>query len=197
METDTPTDAPERLFKVTSTVTLRKERDGRTRRHDGVPVVWEVDRSPREAPFDATDVVPEDATRSEGAAAGLFTREEALRFLEDLENEWPEGEHRLQSVPLPASEEHLRYGPGAAEGRIEGGGELNVTGYCYLQDAERTGWEDGDTLLVETTLELPLEMAERLDRKRDAAEYLQKLEETAEAVSEAPSPHSVDTELPF
>lgn len=194
--TESPTDAPKRLFKVTSTVTLRKERGGRTRRHDGVPVAWKVDRSPNQAPFDATEVAPEDASRGPGAAAGLFTREEALRFLNDLEEECPKGEHRLQSVPLPASEKHLRYRPpGASRSRIEASGDLDVTGYCYLQDAEREGWEDGDTLLVETTLELPVGMAERLNREPDAAEYLRKLEETAEAVSEAPNPN--DSDLPF
>lgn len=194
--TDTPTETPERLFQVTSTVTLREEIDGRTRRFDGVPVEWEVDRSPEEAPFNTTQVVPEEEPDL-GAAAGLFAREEALRFLGDLEEEHPEGEHRLQSVPLPASEEHLRYGPGASQGYIEASGEIDVMGFCYLQEARREGWEEGETLLVETTLELPVELAERLDQRHDAAGYLRKLEETAEAVSEAPDPYSTGTNLPF
>ena len=213
--TNTPTDTPERLFKVTSTITLREEIDGRTRRFDGVPVTWEVDRSPEEAPFDVSEVVPTDRPEKEklakerqmdaSATAALFTREEALRFLGDLEEEHPEGEHRLQSVPLPASEEHLRYGPGASQGYIEASyieasSEFDVSGDCYLQEAEREGWEEGETLLVEMTLELPEELAERLDQRHDVASYLRKLEETAEAVSEAPNPNnsfSTDTDLPF
>lgn len=212
METTTepPTKAPERLFQVTSTITLREEIDGRTRRYDGVPVVWEMVRSPEEAPFDVSEVVPTDRPEKEklekerqmdaSAAASLFTREEALRFLNDLEEEHPEGEHRLQSVPTPASEKHLRYGPGASQGYIEASSELGVSGDCYLQEAERKGWEEGETLLVETTLELPEELAERLDQRHDVASYLRKLEETAEAVSEAPNPInscSTDIDLPF
>lgn len=163
METTTepPTKAPERLFQVTSTITLREELDGRTRRYDGVPVVWEMVRSPEEAPFDVSEVVPTDRPEKEklekerqmdaSAAASLFTREEALRFLNDLEEEHPEGEHRLQSVPTPASEKHLRYGPGASQGYIEASSELGVSGDRYLQEAERKGWEEGETHLVETT----------------------------------------------
>ena len=163
METTTepPTKAPERLFQVTSTITLREELDGRTRRYDGVPVVWEMVRSPEEAPFDVSEVVPTDRPEKEklekerqmdaSAAASLFTREEALRFLNDLEEEHPEGEHRLQSVPTPASEKHLRYGPGASQGYIEASSELGVSGDRYLQEAERKGWEEGETHLVGTT----------------------------------------------
>jgi hypothetical protein len=198
--TDASTEIPERLFRVTSTVTLREEQTGGTRRYDGAPVVWEVARSPEEAPFDVMQVLEGSDPARADAAASLFTREEAFRFLEDLEEEHPEGEHRFQSVPLPASEEHLRYGPGASRGYIEVSGELDVTGHCYPQSAEREGWEEGETLLVETLLELPVDMAERLDRKHDPAEYLRKLEETAEAVSEAPNPInscSTDTDLSF
>jgi len=198
--TDASTDTPERLFQVTSTVTLREEQTGGTRRYDGVPVVWEVGRSPEEAPFDVMQVVEGSDPARAGAAASLFTREEALQFLEGLEEEHPEGEHRLQSVPLPTSEEHLRYGPGASQWGIDASGELDVTGHCYPQRAEREGWEEGETLLVETLLELPVDMAERLDHKPDTAAYLRKLEETAKVVSEAPNPInscSTDTDLPF
>jgi hypothetical protein len=193
------TEDPERLFRVTSEITLRREQDGRTRRYEGVPVDWIMERGPDEAPFDPAEAVEEGEhdRREEDAVASLFTRAEALRFLEKLEEEWPEGEHRLGSVPLPVSTEHLRHGPGRAEGWIEMEGELDVIGHSYTQDAERTGWERRDgAFLVETTLELPVELAERLE-KRDAARYIGRLEETAEAVSDAPNPAPVDTELPF
>jgi hypothetical protein len=158
-----------------------------------------MERGPDEAPFDPAKAVEDGTRRGENGAEQLFveqlfTREEALRFLEKLEEEWPEGEHRLGSAPLPVSTEHLRDAPGRAKGWIEAEGE-DLLGYPYPQDAERTGWEGPDgTLLVETTLELPVEMAEQLER-RDAARYIGRLEETAEAVSDAPNPST--TNLPF
>jgi hypothetical protein len=194
-----PTEDPNRLFRLTSEITLRREEEGRTRRYEDVPVDWIMERGPDEAPFDPEGAVEgtvlNGAERSHVAVAQLFARDEALRYLEALEESYPEGEHSLQSVPLPALEENLRHGPGRARGRIEAEGE-DLLGYPYPQDAERTGWERGDTLLVETTLELPVELAERLESK-DAARYIGRLEETAEAVSDAPNPAPVDTELPF
>jgi hypothetical protein len=192
------TEDPNRLFRVTSEITLQREEDGRTRRYEGVPVDWIMERDPEGTAFLSSKALEEGEydLREEDAVASLFTRAEALRFLEELEKSHPEGEHRLGSVPLPVDSEHLRHGPGRAEGWIEMEGELDVIGYPYPQDAERTGWKRGDTLLVETTLELPVELAERLE-KRDAARYIGRLEETAEAVSDAPNPAPVDTDLPF
>jgi hypothetical protein len=191
------TEDPERLFRVTSDeITLRREEDGRTRRYEGVPVDWIMERDSEEVPFNPAKAVEDGTRRGENGVEQLFTREEALRFLEKLEEEWTEGEHRLESVPLPASEEDIRIGPARGEGFIELEG-VEAAGIAYLYDAERTGWERRDgAFLVETTLELPVGLAERLE-KRDAARYIGRLEEMAEAVSDAPNPASVDTELPF
>jgi hypothetical protein len=195
------TEDPERLFRLTSEITLRREVDGRTRRYEGVPVDWSMERDPEGIAFLSSKALEEGKydLRDEDAVASLFTRAEALRFLEELEKSYPEGEHRLGSVPLPVSTEHLRYGPGGAEGHIEVEG-MDVIGYPYLQDAKRTGWEHGDTLLVETTLELPVELAERLEEQPSVASYIEKLEETAdavEAIKDAPLPSEQGGELPF
>lgn len=193
--TDNTTESPRRLFRVISTITYRFERDGRTRRFDGVPLAWTVNRSPEEAPFDATKVAAQKE-KVQRAAAFHFTRDEALGVLSDLEEKYPESEHRLESVPLPAPTGELtEYGSTRHDHHVDLESTVRVVGHPYLREAEREGWEVGDTLWVERTFELPEEMAERIEKKHNAAEYLRKLEETAEAVSKAPDPHS--QELPF
>lgn len=196
MEPSTPensTNVPNRLFYVTSSISYWREKEGRTRRYDGVPVIWTAIRD--EAPFPSQ--MPGPPILPATLPPSLLLAEEALGFLDYLdEGEFPDGEHSLHTVPAPPSESDLRGTsvPEPSEILTVRDYAVEMRGEVALHDADEEVWErDDGSLYREMTLEVPVGMARRLKKKRDPAEYIRELEEEVGTVQK----FDPEPELPF
>lgn len=169
----------------TENATLTLERGGHPKVYRGITIIWEAERD--EVPFSYEDwfsgfegvedkYARRQSTFKEDCVRRLFTFEEAQSVLSVLEAE-VEGVHLLSRVSLPVEAGKLVPVFLSSNSSIVETGGLLVRGHYDLETATYV-FEERDGMPYRTVqLDLPVELADRLERMISPEIYIARLEE--------------------